>query len=159
MGLIKDGFDIAGVFEIAFKAALRYTVAQKGDGRVFVFIDCLIFGGQKFGDLHGFSPFRFRVGTVILTVPQQNEDCIKKVHFVKNNNAETADISMLVRRDNSKIYRRYGTYGKWGAEELVFDENYEEAQWNYCKYFTIRMKDEIEMFDNPMGLDWWDYLD
>ena len=42
---------------------------------------------------------------------------------------------------------------------LVFDENYEEAQWNYCKYFTIRMKDEIEMYDNPMGLEWWDELD
>ena len=49
----------------------------------------------------------------------------KKVHFVKNNNAETADVSMLVRRDNSKIYRRYGIYGKWGPDELVFDENWQ----------------------------------
>ena len=49
----------------------------------------------------------------------------KKVHFVKNNNAENADISMLVRCDNSKIYRRYGTYGKWGPDELVFDENWQ----------------------------------
>ena len=32
---------------------------------------------------------------------------------------------MLVRRDNSKIYRRYGSYGKWGPDELVFDENWQ----------------------------------
>ncbi|MBR6738013.1 MAG: hypothetical protein IKL82_06650 [Clostridia bacterium] len=43
--------------------------------------------------------------------------------------------------------------------ELVFGENYEEAQWNYCKYFTVRMKDEIEMLENPLGLQWWDELD
>lgn len=41
----------------------------------------------------------------------------------------------------------------------VFGENYEEAQWNYCKYFTVKMKDEIKMIENPLGLKWWDELD
>ena len=43
--------------------------------------------------------------------------------------------------------------------ELVFNENYNEAQWNYCEYFIHRMNDEIEMYDNPLGLEWWDELD
>ena len=43
--------------------------------------------------------------------------------------------------------------------ELVFNENYNEAQWNYCEYFIHRMNDEIEMYDNPLGLQWWDELD
>ncbi len=36
--------------------------------------------------------------------------------------------------------------------ELVFNENYEEAQWNYGKYFISIVYDEIEIYDNPMGI-------
>ncbi len=38
--------------------------------------------------------------------------------------------------------------------ELVFDENYEEAQWNYGKYFFDIVDDTREMIINPMGLPW-----
>ena len=40
--------------------------------------------------------------------------------------------------------------------ELVFHENYEEAQWNYSHYFLNIVHDEIELFTNPLGLP--DYL-
>lgn len=43
--------------------------------------------------------------------------------------------------------------------ELVFKENYQEAQWNYTRYFTSIVKDEIETITNPLGLQWWDDID
>ena len=35
---------------------------------------------------------------------------------------------------------------------LVFNENYQEAQWNYTTYFTSIVRDEIENIINPLGL-------
>ena len=43
--------------------------------------------------------------------------------------------------------------------ELIFNENYEEAQWNYGAYFHKIVRDYIEDIDNPMGLSWWDDID
>lgn len=43
--------------------------------------------------------------------------------------------------------------------ELIFNENYEEAQWNYGEYFYKIVHDYIEDIDNPMGLSWWDDID
>lgn len=39
--------------------------------------------------------------------------------------------------------------------ELVIDENYEEAQWNYGDYFLELVHDAREMITNPMGLPWF----
>ena len=39
--------------------------------------------------------------------------------------------------------------------ELVFEEKYEEAQWNYGEYFLGRVNDTIEDFTNPLGLPWY----
>lgn len=43
--------------------------------------------------------------------------------------------------------------------ELVFNENYQEAQWNYTTYFSSIVSDEIETITNPLGLQWWDDID
>lgn len=43
--------------------------------------------------------------------------------------------------------------------ELVFNENYQDAQWNYTFYFTSIVRDEVETITNPLGLQWWDDLD
>lgn len=43
--------------------------------------------------------------------------------------------------------------------KIVFDEDYDEAQWNYSDYFIERANDEIESITNPLGLQWWDELD
>lgn len=40
--------------------------------------------------------------------------------------------------------------------QLVFDENYKEAQWNYSQYFLSRVSAAIEEIDNPLGLP--DYI-
>ncbi len=45
----------------------------------------------------------------------------KKVNFQRNG---TGDISLLIRQVGSKIYQRYGNYGKWNPDTLVFDENW-----------------------------------
>lgn len=42
---------------------------------------------------------------------------------------------------------------------LVFNENYQEAQWNYMRYFSSIVSDEIESITNPLGLQWWDDID
>lgn len=42
---------------------------------------------------------------------------------------------------------------------LIFNENYQEAQWNYTMYFTSIVNDEVENITNPLGLQWWDDLD
>ena len=39
--------------------------------------------------------------------------------------------------------------------ELVFSESYAEAQWNYGRYFTSIVYDEIETYTNPLGLPWY----
>lgn len=39
--------------------------------------------------------------------------------------------------------------------KLVFNEDYEEAQWNYSRYFLSQVYDEIEMLQNPLGLPDW----
>lgn len=39
--------------------------------------------------------------------------------------------------------------------EYVFNENYEEAQWNYEEYFLSRANREIEGLRNPLGLPAW----
>ena len=59
----------------------------------------------------------------------------KKVHFLRN---ETSDISMLIRRDGSKIYQRYGSYGKWNPDTLVFDES-----WNKGDKTTLPIQDDL----------------
>lgn len=43
--------------------------------------------------------------------------------------------------------------------KLVFDENYDEALWNYDNYFLSRVNNEIENIDNPLGLDMFDDID
>jgi hypothetical protein len=43
--------------------------------------------------------------------------------------------------------------------ELVFDENYAEAQWNYDKFFEKRVKRETENIVNPLGQDIFDDID
>ena len=50
----------------------------------------------------------------------------KKVHFTNHATNDT-DVSMLIRRDGSKIYQRYGSYGKWNPDTLVFDENWQKG--------------------------------
>ena len=42
---------------------------------------------------------------------------------------------------------------------LIFNENYDEAQWNYHYFFYNIVRDEIESTVNPLGLEWWDDLD
>lgn len=39
--------------------------------------------------------------------------------------------------------------------KIVFDENYDEAQWNYSKFFLSKVNDEIEMLQNPLGIPDW----
>jgi len=39
--------------------------------------------------------------------------------------------------------------------ELVYEENYEEAQWNYGRYFWDLVNDKIELVTNPLGLPWY----
>lgn len=36
--------------------------------------------------------------------------------------------------------------------ELVFHEDFEEAQWNYSRYFLKIVQNEIENYTNPLGL-------
>ena len=43
--------------------------------------------------------------------------------------------------------------------EWVYQENYDEAQWNYVEYFSSPVYDEIEFVRNPMGLTIFDELD
>lgn len=43
--------------------------------------------------------------------------------------------------------------------DCVYGEKYNEAQWNYVRYFKSRVNEEIEMIENPLGLQWWDELD
>lgn len=43
--------------------------------------------------------------------------------------------------------------------KLVFNEDFDEAQWNYNAYFETDVKNEIECFTNPLGLQWWDEID
>ncbi|MDR2046788.1 MAG: hypothetical protein LBP79_02640 [Clostridiales bacterium] len=38
---------------------------------------------------------------------------------------------------------------------LVFGEDYDEAQWNYTKYFMKQVNSEIDGIRNPLGLPWW----
>lgn len=42
---------------------------------------------------------------------------------------------------------------------LVFEEDYEQAQWNYADYFFDIMNQERENIINPLGLNWWDDID
>ena len=39
--------------------------------------------------------------------------------------------------------------------KLVFDEDYEEAQWNYGKFFYNQVREEIELITNPSGLPFY----
>lgn len=50
--------------------------------------------------------------------------------------------------------------------ELIFNEKYEEAQWNYSRYFISIMEarqqekeDEWKILNNPLGLQWCDEID
>lgn len=43
--------------------------------------------------------------------------------------------------------------------ELVFNEDYDQAQWNYNQYFLDIVNEKIEEIDNPLGLEWWDDID
>lgn len=36
--------------------------------------------------------------------------------------------------------------------QLVFEENYEEAQWNYGQYFLDKTNDTIDVITNPLGI-------
>lgn len=38
---------------------------------------------------------------------------------------------------------------------LVFNEDYEEAQWNYGKFFYDQVREEIELITNPLGLPFY----
>ncbi|GHV00133.1 hypothetical protein FACS1894211_06830 [Clostridia bacterium] len=42
-----------------------------------------------------------------------------------------------------------------GFCRLVFGEDYDEAQWNYTKYFMKQVNSEIDGIRNPLGLPWW----
>lgn len=39
--------------------------------------------------------------------------------------------------------------------ELVYKENYDEAQWNYGRYFLNMVEEQIELMTNPLGLPWY----
>lgn len=39
--------------------------------------------------------------------------------------------------------------------ELVYKENYDEAQWNYGRYFLNMVNKQIELITNPLGLPWY----
>lgn len=39
--------------------------------------------------------------------------------------------------------------------ELVYNENYDEAQWNYARYFINMVEEQIELLTNPLGLPWY----
>ena len=43
--------------------------------------------------------------------------------------------------------------------DCVYGEKYDEAQWNYVKYFEKPVYDEIEMIENPLGLTVFDEMD
>jgi hypothetical protein len=43
--------------------------------------------------------------------------------------------------------------------EIVFKENYAEAQWNYNRFFESRIRLEIENVTNPLGLDIFDDIE
>jgi hypothetical protein len=38
---------------------------------------------------------------------------------------------------------------------LVFDEDLEQARWNYDEYFLNQIHEDIEAAVNPLGLPWW----
>ena len=42
---------------------------------------------------------------------------------------------------------------------LLFNEDYDQAQWNFNSYFLDIVNDQIELYENPLGLNWWDYID
>ena len=39
--------------------------------------------------------------------------------------------------------------------ELVYKEDYEEAQWNYGRYFKTMVDEQIEAITNPLNLPWY----
>lgn len=39
--------------------------------------------------------------------------------------------------------------------ELAYKENYDEAQWNYGRYFADMVHEQIELVTNPLGLPWY----
>lgn len=39
--------------------------------------------------------------------------------------------------------------------ELAYNEKYDEAQWNYGKYFKSMVDEQIELITNPLGLPWY----
>ena len=43
--------------------------------------------------------------------------------------------------------------------QLMFGEDYAQAQWNYQDYFLDIVRDNIEMITNPLRVQWWDDLD
>ena len=42
---------------------------------------------------------------------------------------------------------------------INLNEDYNEARWNYDKFFITLVHDAIEDIRNPLGLQWWDELD
>jgi hypothetical protein len=43
--------------------------------------------------------------------------------------------------------------------ELMFDENYDQAQWNYHEYFYKIVRDKIKHIINPLDLTFYDCID
>ena len=43
--------------------------------------------------------------------------------------------------------------------KLIFNEDSEEAKWNYDSYFRSTVNSAIESIVNPLGLDWFDDID
>lgn len=37
----------------------------------------------------------------------------------------------------------------------AFDENADDAKWDYDDYFVQQAKDEIETIENPLGIPWF----
>lgn len=78
----------------------------------------------------------------------------KKVCFQRNG---ASDISMLIRRDGSKIYQRYGSYGKWNPDTLVFDEN-----WTMGNKTTLPIQNQGDLYAEIIevgelqGRKYWD---
>jgi hypothetical protein len=51
----------------------------------------------------------------------------KKVYSIKCDSIDSVELPMLIRRDGNKIYHRYGSYGKWNPDTLVFDEDWQQG--------------------------------
>lgn len=121
---------------------------------------------SNFEDLPGFK-FHDRLYKIWNFIKHNNEDAYIKlkeyhpetlydyeyrqgdlaIHYVKFNDQLIVDILKGLRT----FYINYC--------EQVFDEDIFDAQWNYDDFFLDRVRSEIEIYQNPLGLDMFSDID